>query len=1135
MSAPTKNQKSKDDKPPARRHFTVTAPPSWLTTTAIVSGLIGFLCFILLPILPINQTQTSFSWPQDGKLNDVSAPLTGYAPQNFDATVPLNLTKQLPEDQFTLLGTVPDDSQEPAENGLLVQAFDDGISVVSRGKVILDINADTVKALPADAVLKVHSDVKGTHAEVPGATFDGKPVSGGTDEDVRPNVTGIFTDLPEDTKDAKIGANDGLNVQVEIDSRYTSSPTIIKYIAMWLGLLMVLVSLWCLHRLDLLDGRKARRFLPKNWFKVNLLDGIVVGILVLWHFIGANTSDDGYLLGMARASHESGYMANYYRWFGVPESPFGAPYYDLLGLMAQVSTSSLWMRLPALLAGIAVWFLLSREVLPRLGRDIGQRRLPYWTAAFVMLSFWLPYNNGLRPEPVIALGALATWVSIERALATGRLLPAAIAVIFATISLGAGPTGLMAIAALVAGLSGIIQIVVRRLAHFGGGKDAGFGRNATLAAAQVMPFLPAGTAILIAVFGDQTLRTVLESIRVRGLIGPSLSWYEEPLRYYWLVQPGVDGSFTRRFAVLFMFACVALVLASILRNGRVPGTANGPSTRLIFVVFGTMFFMLFTPTKWTHHFGVYAGIAAAIAAVASMAVAAEALRSARSRTFIFGGLLALFSFCLMGINGWWYVSSYGVPWFDKTVQLKGIQAGNVLIVVSLIVLFIGAIQSFVTDVRGEKQPPRTVRMRARVATVSSAPIALFAAAVVLFSVLSLTKAVISQYPAYSVGLGNIRAATGDICQQAESVLVEPDVNSSFLKPVKGELKDSLTTPGSRNLEPNNISSTLNAEGVGVKPGQANTENQDFGGPKVATGAGAGTQGGKLRDPGVNGSYAFLPFGLDPKKVPVVGSYFPNDQRYAAGNSQWFEMPARSDKTPLMVISAAGRINHHDINGVEQYGQKLIVEYGKKSDAPEAKDNGGYVITGAYEPMDIGPKPSWRNLRIPMDAIPEDVDVVRIHVEDADLNQDQWLAYTPPRVPQLETLNSYVGSETPTLLDWAVSFQFPCQRPFTHFGGVAEMPQFRISPDRELKVSSTDTWQNRKAGGPLGYTEANTFGVVIPSYLDKDWARDWGSIERLVPRSDAEGKAAEPVKLEERNEVRSGLWTPGKMRVYEDNN
>lgn len=74
----------------------------------------------------------------------------------------------------------------------------------------------------------------------------------------------------------------------------------------------------------------------------------MIGTLALWHVFGANTSDDGYLLGMARVSEHSGYMANYFRWFGVPEAPFGW-YYDVLALFAKVSTASMWMRLPALI------------------------------------------------------------------------------------------------------------------------------------------------------------------------------------------------------------------------------------------------------------------------------------------------------------------------------------------------------------------------------------------------------------------------------------------------------------------------------------------------------------------------------------------------------------------------------------------------------------------------------------------------------------------------------------------------------------------------------------------------------------------------------------------------------------------
>ena len=54
------------------------------------------------------------------------------------------------------------------------------------------------------------------------------------------------------------------------------------------------------------------------------------------------------------------------------------------------------------------------------------RRPVGWTAAFVFLASWFPFNNGLRPEPIICLGVMLTWCSVERAIATGRLLPAAL-------------------------------------------------------------------------------------------------------------------------------------------------------------------------------------------------------------------------------------------------------------------------------------------------------------------------------------------------------------------------------------------------------------------------------------------------------------------------------------------------------------------------------------------------------------------------------------------------------------------------------------------------------------------------------------------------------------------------------------
>ncbi|WP_410170974.1 arabinosyltransferase domain-containing protein [Corynebacterium pygosceleis] len=1118
----------------------VNTPPTAsrrLLNLAIVSGVLGFLMFVLTPFMPVSQTQSSFDWPQNDSLNSVNAPLISYVPQSLDVDIPVSAFSDLRENQSTVLSTLPADSEDATTRGLFVRLTPTGLDVIVRNQVPFELDTEQLEALPPDAVLHVSSTEEETTARISGASApDGTEYGGTVSGDQRPQLTGIYTELEGDGTTARDLIDAGLSAHIEINSRFTSTPSILKYITMFSGLVLLGVALWTLHRMDILDGRRARRFLPVGWFRPRLLDGIVGGVLVWWYIFGANTSDDGYLLTMARVSDHSGYMANYYRWFGVPESPFGAPYYDLLGLMAQVSTASVWMRLPELIAGLLTWMIITREVLPRLGTKINNRRVAHWTAAFSFLGFWMVYNNGLRPEPVIAVGALLTWVSIERAIATSRLLPAAAGVIIATVCLGAGPTGLMAVAALLAGLSGLIRIGLRRMPLLGAGPGSSRGASVRAAAAMMSPFLAAGTAILLAVFGDQTLGTVLESIRVRSAKGPSLNWYDEWVRYETLMQQTVDGSFTRRFAVLMLFVCLALVLASVLRNGRVPGSAKGPSMRLMLVFFGTMFFMMFTPTKWTHHFGVYAGIGAALAALAAIAVSNMALKSARSRTLFIGAILFVLAFALSGTNGWWYISSYGIPWYDKTIQYRHIEASTVMLFIALAVLALGALQSFVSDVataraaaqgRADEYAAETQRRLRRFDGLAASPIAVVSALVVVFSMLSLGKGFVDQYPAYSIGLGNLRSLTGDSCGLANDALIESDTNDSFLTPVDGTpLGESLESEDNRGFDANNVPPSINSAGVDTAATGAgsiagatdeDTASGDTGGQD--SGSGGGIRG----DVGVNGSVAQLPFGIDYREVPVLGSYTVGPQFPAEVTTSWYELPGRREDAPLLVVSAAGRIEHNDINGVRQDGQRLVIEYGTRG------ADGTVTGVTAIEPLDIGPAPGWRNLRVPLDRIPTEANVVRIVATDTSLDPDQWLAVTPPRVPTLVSLNDTVGSEDPALLDWSVSLQFPCQRPFDHWAGVAETPLWRISPDHGGKVTLSP-WQDYNGGGVMGVAEAINKATELPSYLKDDWHRDWGSLESYELRTNSRGEAPVDAVIDYRTQQRSGFWNPGKMKI-----
>ncbi|MBC7305743.1 MAG: arabinosyltransferase domain-containing protein, partial [Dietzia sp.] len=311
-----------------------------LRLIAIVSGLVGTLCFLALPFLPVSQTTSTVQWPQNGSVGSVTAPLMAHSPQRFTATAPCDLVGELPADGGILLSTAPAGGEEAGDRALFVRASADTVDVVSRNRVIVSAPRDRVEAGDCTQLSVVAAP---TYVE---ASFDG--IDGAARrvdaDDLRPMVVGVYTDLPADT-----AVPEGLDVTVQVDSRFTTDPTAWKWAAIVIGLLSTAVALWALHALDQTDGRRARRFLPRGWFRIRPPDIAVIGTLGVWHFVGGNTSDDGYILSMARAADPAGYMANYYRWYGVPESPFGSPYYDLLTLFAHVSTASPWMRLPALL------------------------------------------------------------------------------------------------------------------------------------------------------------------------------------------------------------------------------------------------------------------------------------------------------------------------------------------------------------------------------------------------------------------------------------------------------------------------------------------------------------------------------------------------------------------------------------------------------------------------------------------------------------------------------------------------------------------------------------------------------------------------------------------------------------------
>nr|WP_072736976.1 arabinosyltransferase domain-containing protein [Rhodococcus triatomae] len=1040
---------------------------------AVLASLIAIVSTLSIPFLPVQQEAASLSWPQDGTTTGVEAPLVSYAPLSLDADIPCTAVAPLAAGGGgVLLSTAPPGAADAERYGLVarVTAGEPAqLQVTVRDRIMLSEPVTTL----TDCTVEIRADSSRTTVGVSDrapTVFEG---------DLRPQMVGIFTDLDG-------AAPTGMRVDAELDSRFSSSPSAIKLVAMVVGILATALALLALHRLDASDGRRSRRFLPQRWWSFTGLDAVVIGTLVLWHFIGATTSDDGYQFTMARASEHAGYMSNYFRWFGVPEAPFGTPYYDLLALMANVSTASPWMRLPALLAGIVGWLVISREVAPRLGAAVRGSRIPLWTGALVFLAFWLPYNNGLRPEPIVAVGVLLTWCSVERAIATRRLLPAAAAILIGAITVTSGPSGLICFGALIAGARPVIQIVTARARSIG-----------YLAA--VGPLIAAGTVILAVVFSDQTLAAVLQMQKVHA-IGPDEPWFGEHMRYQWLFNISADGSLARRFGVLVMILSILVCTLVMLRKGgRIPGTSAGPSRRIVGITLAAMLLMMFTPTKWTHHFGIYAGLAGSLAILTAVAVAPAVMRSRRNRALFGAAVLFVLALSFTGSNGWWYVSAYSVPWWDKPVSIAGLGAGTILLAATVAMLLLAAWCFFREPFRGGDEPVSR--------WWAIPPLTVAAAAMVLFEVLSLSKGAVSQYPAFSLARSNVEAVAGDSCGLARDVLVETDPNASMLMPLTGDVPGALGAETNVGFDPNGVAGDLRADEQAASEGMANSVDNEDGQSSSAAGTGGG-QGAV----GVNASTVALPFGLDPATTPVLGSFgFPEP---ASLTSSWYQLDRDGD---IISIAVAGSVRSVNSDGIVTDGPSVEVEYGSR------RTDGAVDVLGRAQPLDIGPRPSWRNLRVPLDDLPLEANAVRLVVADEGSGADDWVAVTPPRVPRTQTLNDLLGSSTPVMIDWSVGLQFPCQRPFDHRLGVAEVPEYRILPDRPAAIMTT-LWQDHFGGGPLGWIDLLQSGRTIPTYLRDDWDRDWGGLEqyeRLAPD-------AAPAQLDTETVRRSGMWTPAPI-------
>ncbi|PRX48225.1 arabinosyltransferase C [Prauserella shujinwangii] len=1011
----------------------------------VVLGLLAAACALAFPFLPVVQDTARITWPVGGDTGQVNAPLAGYWAQDLRADLPCATVRSA--DARTpgpalLFSTVPAPRAEDGA-GLQLQV-DDGLLLASnRGEQIAR------QPLPATGCdVAFHSTATRTTLAVGGIpVFD-------AGDDVRPRVIGIYSGI-EGGKDPTAG----LSVSITPDTRYQSSPTVLKVAVSVLGALALAGCLFAVNRLDAGVARRAPRWAPIGWWRLTGRDLTVFAALGAWVFIGPVTSDDGYILTMSRVAEEAGYLTNYHRWFGVAEAPFGW-FYHVYQLMTHVSVAPPWIRLPSFLLGVLSWLLISREVLPRLGKEVRTSRAAGWAAATVFLVWWMPFNNGVRPEPVAAVGSLLALCAVERALVTRRLLPLCLGLLAAAFTLAATPTGLIAVAPFLVAARPLFQLL-RQRARPGGWVPV------------LAPIVASGLLVLFVVFADQTFATVSDATRLRNQVGPSLSWFEELKRYELLFSPSPDGSATRRFPVLLLILCTGTCLVVLLRRGRIPGAALGPSRRLIATV--ALFFLLLalTPTKWTHHFGAFAAVGAAMAALTALATSSSVLRSKRNRAAFVSGLLVVAALATTGPNAYWFVSKMGVPWYDIPPQLGGVALSTLLLAAAAL----AAVIAFVENVRAQRPgaPPPLPERRGLALWRGSVAIVVVCGLVAAFEFTSMAKAIAEQSGTYSLGAANVEQVFGGGCGLGDHVMVERDPIASVLTPLPAGRQR--TVPERRETE------------------QA-LPSAERGNGRIRAGfhTGASLTGDPLAEP---------PHGFTPGTVPMWSSYDETGNPTGRLRTEWFGLGRRSGGAQLVVAVAAPAAKATSVE----------VQYGEPTP-------GGFRITDSAPALAQGSgSGGWQDVRLRLDGVPEAATAVRVVATDDDLTEDGWVAATAPRVPTFTTLSEKVG-DRPVYMDWPTSFVYPCLDPMKIRDGIAEVPAFRLTAG---PLAPEANWASERGGGPLGYLEELADQPEVPSFLAGAPGRPWGTLLAVQPY--AEGS---PPRVVRGQQVLPGWRSPAPI-------
>lgn len=629
-----------------------------LTLLSVVLGLLSIAAAVALPLAPVLVNRPVISWPVDpSAARPTMAMLTAYRPLSVDATFSCRtVVAASGRSPSTVLATTRPDSPTGMQVGLAISVENGELVAVSRGVVVA---RDTLGPAPCRYTLSGRGD------EIV-LSRDGRELGRGPMPDVDVLTTSV-RELPGAT-------SSDLSVRLVVDDGFATSPTTLKIALLVLLAVcgtgsVVLLAVMDRRRSPPAAGPRRPRWPPwprGRWGLLALLiDGGVFVAMAAWTFIGPMTPDDGYYSAMATNAPFEGYVGNYYQLFNQGFTPFTWIYQALAWWQELVGTSPVLVRIPAVICGLLTWLCVRRLVVA-VGRDAdtglaarssARGALTSVAAGVAFLAWWMPFDLGVRPEPVTALATAAALLGVVLAAERSSLLLAGLAVGAASLGATTAPTGMVSLAPLLAGIPRLWPTL-----RGSGGRMSTVGRIACVLA-------PGGLGAAAA-FGDGSWRDFMRAQHLLSGAQVPEGWQTEYKRWISLFE----SPFAARAAVLVTVVALLMFLilwaAGAARARPLPGrlVVTGTTMGLALLLLSP------SPSKPWMHFGALAGVGAAllglVAVEAPRAWRALTARPARAPLLVLGLVVVLvLGVAGSGVNSWWFTSLDDLPHADLPPQV----------------------------------------------------------------------------------------------------------------------------------------------------------------------------------------------------------------------------------------------------------------------------------------------------------------------------------------------------------------------------------------------------------------------------------------------------------------------------------